>query len=120
MEELVRTNDIVLISVIESLLKGAGILHMVVDTHMSVLEGFGGMISRRELISGLPVGMAALQQSATGQTARTAGARPNLIVIVSDDHGFEDIGCQGAKDVKTPECIERQCHRGLQAGDSHS
>ena len=50
MEELVRTNDIVLISVIESLLKGAGILHMVVDTHMSVLEGFGGMISRRILV----------------------------------------------------------------------
>jgi len=50
MEELVRTNDIVLISVIESLMQGAGIVHMVVDTHMSVLEGFGGMISRRILV----------------------------------------------------------------------
>lgn len=50
MEELVRTNDIVLISVIESLLEGAGIMHMVVDIHMSVLEGFGGMIARRVLV----------------------------------------------------------------------
>ena len=50
MEELVRTNDIVLISVIENLLEGAGIVHMVVDNHMSVLEGFGGMIARRVLV----------------------------------------------------------------------
>src|SRR6516162_6425880 len=52
------------------------------------------MISRRELIAGLPVGMAAMQ--------RTANPKPNFIVIVSDDHGFQDLGCQGAKDVKTP------------------
>ena len=50
MEELVRTNDIVLISVIENLLEGAGIMHLVVDHHMSVLEGFGGMIARRVLV----------------------------------------------------------------------
>src|SRR5580693_1778266 len=56
-----------------------------------------GMISRRELIAG----MAALQQSASAQPARPS-ARPNFIIIVSDDHGFEDLGCQGAKDVKTP------------------
>jgi arylsulfatase A-like enzyme len=52
------------------------------------------MISRRELIAGLPVGLAAMQ--------RPANAKPNLILIVSDDHGFQDLGCQGAPDVKTP------------------
>ena len=50
MEELVRTNDIVLISVIESLLEGAGIGHYVLDTHMSVLEGSVGMIARRIMV----------------------------------------------------------------------
>jgi arylsulfatase A-like enzyme len=57
------------------------------------------MISRRDLIAGIPTGLAALQQSASAQQA---GGRPNFIVIVSDDHGYEDLGCQGAKDVKTP------------------
>ena len=37
MRELVRTNDAVLISAIEALLKGAHIDHLVVDQNMSVL-----------------------------------------------------------------------------------
>jgi hypothetical protein len=41
--ELVRTNDAVLISAIEALLKGAHIRHMVVDQNMSVLEGSIGI-----------------------------------------------------------------------------
>ena len=39
MEELLRTNDIVLISFVESLLKEAGITHFVADQNMSVIEG---------------------------------------------------------------------------------
>ncbi len=39
MRELVRTNDAVLISAIEALLKSAGIPHLLADQNMSVLEG---------------------------------------------------------------------------------
>jgi len=49
--ELVRTNDAVLISAIEALLKGADIAHMVVDQNMSVLEGSIGIFPRRILVS---------------------------------------------------------------------
>jgi hypothetical protein len=49
--ELVRTNDAVLISAIEALLKGANIAHMVVDQNMSVLEGSIGIFPRRILVS---------------------------------------------------------------------
>jgi hypothetical protein len=48
--ELVRTNDAVLISAIEALLKGAHINHMVVDQNMSVLEGSIGIFPRRILV----------------------------------------------------------------------
>jgi hypothetical protein len=48
--ELVRTNDAVLISAIEALLKGAHIDHMVVDQNMSVLEGSIGIFPRRILV----------------------------------------------------------------------
>lgn len=50
MEEIVRTNDPVLISYIEVLLTEAGVVHLVLDTHMSVLEGSLGMIQRRILV----------------------------------------------------------------------
>lgn len=50
MEELVRTNDVVLISYIESLLKDQNIGHLVLDQHMSVMEGSVGMIQRRVMV----------------------------------------------------------------------
>ena len=50
MEELVRTNDIVLISFIEALLKEAGIGCYLADQNMSVLEGSLGVLQRRILV----------------------------------------------------------------------
>ena len=50
MRELVRTNNAVLITAIEALLKGADIPHMVLDRHMSVLEGSLGMLPRRIVV----------------------------------------------------------------------
>jgi len=47
----VRTNNAVLISAIGALLDGAGIDHMVLDQHMSVLEGSLGMLPRRILVA---------------------------------------------------------------------
>lgn len=50
MRELLRTNDIVLLSAIEALLDGAGIGHLVLDQHMSVMEGSIGLLPRRLLV----------------------------------------------------------------------
>ena len=50
MEELIRTNDMVLISFVEVLLRDAGIVHMVVDQNMSVIEGSLGVLPRRVLV----------------------------------------------------------------------
>lgn len=50
MEELLRTNDPVLISFLESLLDEAGIAHFVADGNMSILEGSLAMIPRRVLV----------------------------------------------------------------------
>jgi tRNA1(Val) A37 N6-methylase TrmN6 len=50
MRELVRTNNAVLITAIEALLKAADIPHVVLDRHMSVLEGSLGILPRRILV----------------------------------------------------------------------
>jgi len=48
--ELVRTNDIVLVSAIGALLDSANIHHLVVDQNMSVVDGSIGILPRRILV----------------------------------------------------------------------
>jgi len=48
--EIVRTNDLVLISVVESLLKAAGVAVFVADQHMAAVEGSLGFLPRRILV----------------------------------------------------------------------
>lgn len=50
MEEIIRTNDLVLISFVEALLRDAGIKHFVADQNMSVIEGSLGVLPRRVLV----------------------------------------------------------------------
>lgn len=50
LRELVRTNDLVLISAVGALLDGAGIHHVVLDQNMSILEGSLGLLQRRILV----------------------------------------------------------------------
>jgi hypothetical protein len=52
MVELLRGNDPVLFSWVEALLKEAGILAVVMDQHMSVLEGSVGALPRRLMVAG--------------------------------------------------------------------
>jgi len=50
MQELVRTNDAVLISFIESLMKEAGIRYFVADQNTSIMEGSLGVLPRRIMV----------------------------------------------------------------------
>jgi hypothetical protein len=50
MEELLRTNDLVLISFVESLLREAGIDLWVADQNMSIIEGSLGVLPRRIMV----------------------------------------------------------------------
>ena len=50
MIELIRTNDAVLLSFAESLMKEAGIHCLIADQAMSILEGSLGMLPRRLLV----------------------------------------------------------------------
>lgn len=50
MKELIRTNDAVLLSFAESLMKEAGIIYLIADQGMSILEGSLGLLPRRFLV----------------------------------------------------------------------
>ena len=51
MEELLRTNDLVLISFVESLLQEAGIERLVADRNTSIIEGSLGVLQQRILVN---------------------------------------------------------------------
>jgi hypothetical protein len=48
--ELVRTNDVVLVSAVGALLDGANIHHLVLDSNMSIMDGSLGVLPRRILV----------------------------------------------------------------------
>lgn len=51
MEELLRTNDLVLISAVEAILAQVGLRIFVADAHASVMDGSLGMLPRRVMIA---------------------------------------------------------------------
>ena len=50
MREVIRTNNLVLISWIRTLLSDSGIETVIFDVHMSVLEGSAGAIQKRLMV----------------------------------------------------------------------
>ena len=69
MEELLKTNDLVLISFVESLLREAGIEPWIADQNMSIVEGSLGVLPRRVMVPADKIEAARrlLQEAGVGQ-----------------------------------------------------
>ncbi|MCD7110882.1 DUF2007 domain-containing protein [Rhizobium sp. DKSPLA3] len=52
MKELIRTNDAVVLSFAESLMRDAGIVCFIADQGMSILDGSLGLLPRRLMVQG--------------------------------------------------------------------
>lgn len=67
-EELLRTNDLVLISAVEAVLAQTGLKVFVADAHASVMDGSLGFLPRRVLIvrDDAPAARAALVEAGLG------------------------------------------------------
>jgi arylsulfatase A-like enzyme len=48
-----------------------------------------------------------------------AETRPNIVFVLVDDMGYADLGCMGAKDIKTPN-IDRLANEGLKFTDFYA
>ena len=65
---------------------------------------------------------ALMAQEATEITnfqSKSSQSRPNVVMIYADDLGFGDLGCYGAKGVKTPN-VDRLAERGLRFTNAHA
>jgi len=75
-KEIIRTNDAVLVSAVEALLRAAAIHCWVLDQNMSVLEGSLGVLPRRVLVPDekLEVARAVLREAGLGHELRPDGS----------------------------------------------
>ncbi|MEA1952408.1 MAG: sulfatase-like hydrolase/transferase, partial [Planctomycetota bacterium] len=49
-------------------------------------------------------------------SALPAAGRPNILLIVSDDQGYNDLGCYGGTEIKTPN-LDRLAEEGTRLSD---
>ncbi len=59
-------------------------------------------ISRRDFLRYAGAGLATMAIPGALSSALAAEKRPNIILIVADDLGYGELGCQGGKDIPTP------------------
>lgn len=60
-----------------------------------------------------------LAVAATAQNATAAASRPNIVLIVTDDHGLGDVACYGYPEVRTPN-LDRLAASGVRFNQWYS
>jgi len=53
------------------------------------------------------------------KTTGFRGKRPNIVIILTDDMGYGDLGCYGSRSISTPN-IDRMAQEGMRFTDFHS
>ena len=78
-------------------------------------------MNRREFAKrlGMTGAAFALGRPCATAVATTKERKPNIVVILSDDVGYGDLGCYGGVNVRTPN-IDALAQQGLRFTDAHS
>ena len=76
--------------------------------------------TRRGFLRALGVGMASLAvPGCTSGNRRAGGSKPNFVIIFADDQGYQDVGCFGSPNIKTPN-LDRMATEGMRFTDFYS
>ncbi len=78
------------------------------------------VLERREFLSALGLGAAAMALPRRAGAAEKGAARPNLVFILGDDMGYGDLACQNSQSkIPTPN-LDRLARQGVRFADAHS
>ena len=69
-------------------------------------------MDRRRFLKMMAAGAAGMMIPGSVLASGAAGAKPNVIIIFTDDQGAADAGCYGSEDIKTP-AIDAIAKRGV-------
>lgn len=71
-------------------------------------------VSRRRFLTAAGAGAIALASvdRLLAQATTRPGRKPNFVIIFTDDQGYQDLGCFGSRDIRTP-CIDRMAAEGM-------
>jgi arylsulfatase A-like enzyme len=84
------------------------------------LGAFLPLLGERAGVRGKPASLLAFILAAIClTTSASAAEKPNIILILADDIGYGDLGCYGAKLVKTPN-LDRVAREGCRFTDAHT
>ncbi len=75
-------------------------------------------LDRRGFLTLLGGGVAGFWLGPLSGEEPAARRRPNIVVIVSDDQGYADVGCYGCKDIPTPH-LDSLARDGVRFTDGH-
>ncbi|MCK5272576.1 MAG: sulfatase-like hydrolase/transferase, partial [Sedimentisphaerales bacterium] len=80
-------------------------------------------IARRDFLRSLGLGAAALAvpgclNGAVQKQGHSSSKLPNVVIIFTDDQGYQDVGCFGSPLIKTPN-LDRMACEGVKFTDMH-
>jgi len=75
-------------------------------------------LDRRSFLTMVGTGAAGLWLRSISGEESASGRRPNIVVIISDDHGYADVGCYGCKDIPTPH-LDSLARDGVRFSDGY-
>ncbi|MFB3902618.1 MAG: sulfatase [Acidobacteriota bacterium] len=78
-------------------------------------------IDRRRFLSqmGVATAVSGFASSSAALHGRQGAGRPNFIIILSDDQGYEDLGCFGSRTIRTPR-LDAMAEQGLRLTSFYS
>lgn len=77
------------------------------------------MSQRLPIFIAFVIGLAASANTLAQRSPQTANRKPNVVLIITDDLGYGDIGSYGARDARTPN-LDRLAREGVRLTESYS